>query len=224
MVTNSWFHRPLRMKKAAKEQFDRWAEGYDKSILQRLIFTPAHDLIFGELNLDAPCHILDIGCGTCVFGFAIAAQSPSSRIFCMDLSHEMAQRAKLKRDRCRALMDTVGMVKITIADSEHLPYADGSLDYVTCSNSFHHYPRQEKVVREMYRVLKPGGKVIIVDGCRDTLIGRFIYDCIVRILEGHIRHLSSGEFRALLAGCGFGQLRQKTSYRGLPLLLTAATK
>lgn len=212
------------MKKAAREQFDRWAEGYDRSILQRLLFRPAHDLILGELNLDVPCHILDIGCGTCVFGFAIAAQSPSSRIFCMDLSHKMARNAKVKWDRCRALMDTMGVVKITMADSEHLPYSDGCLDYVTCSNSFHHYPHQEKVVREIYRVLKPGGKAIIVDGCKDTLIGSFIYDCIVRLVEGHIRHLSSGEFRALLADCGFGQVRQKTSFRGLPILLTAATK
>lgn len=212
------------MKKAARKQFDRWAGGYDRSILQRLLFRPAHDLILGEMNLDAPCHILDIGCGTCVFGFAIAAQSPSSRIFCMDLSHEMAQKAKAKWDRCRALMDTMGVVKITIADSDHLPYKDDSLDYVTCSNSFHHYPHHEKVVREIYRVLKPGGKAIIVDGCKDTLMGRFIFDGIVQLVEGHIRHLSSGEFSALLEGSGFGQVRQKISFRGLPLLLTAATK
>jgi hypothetical protein len=55
-------------------------------------------------------------------------------------------------------------------------------------------------------------------------VGRFIYDFIVRILEGHIRHLNAGEFRELFAGCGFVNIRQRTRCRGLPILLTAAMK
>lgn len=216
-------HRHARVKKAAREEFDQWADGYDRSILQRFLFKPAHDLILSEINLCGSPHILDIGCGTCVFGFRIAAQSPSSNIFCVDLSHEMAQRAKAKRDRVRHLVEKMGTVRITLADSEHLPFTDGSIDYVTCANSFHHYPHPEGVVREMHRVLKPGGTAIIVDGCRDTLPGRFIFDLIVTLMEGDIRHLPAGEFRELFARCGFSRIRQKTHLLGIPILLTAAS-
>ena len=215
-------HRHARAKKAARVEFDRWAGGYDRSILQRFLFKPSHDLILGEINLANSPHILDIGCGTCVFGFRVAAQSPSSNIFCVDLSHEMAQRAKVKLDRLRHLAEERGTIRITLGDSEHLPFADSTIDYVTCANSFHHYPHQERVVREMHRVLKPGGMALIVDGCKDTLHGRFIFDLLVALVEGDIRHLSAGEFREIFTRCGFSSIRQKTHLRGIPILLTAA--
>lgn len=211
------------VKKAAKAEFDRWADGYDRSILQRFLFKPAHDLILSEIDLDGSPHILDIGCGTCVFGFRIAAQSPSSNIFCVDLSHEMAQKAKAKRDRVLRLAEEMGTVRVTLADSEHLPFTDGSIDYVTCANSFHHYPHPEGVVREMHRVLKPGGTALVVDGCRDTLPGRVIFDLIVTLMEGDVRHLSAGEFRELFTQCGFTHVRQRTHLLGIPILLTAAS-
>lgn len=216
-------HRHARIKKEAREEFDQWAGGYDRSILQRFLFKPAHDLILSEIRLDVSPHILDIGCGTCVFGFRVAAQSPFSSIFCVDLSHEMTQRAKAKRDRLRHLAEKRGSIKIALCDSEHLPFTDSSIDYVTCSNSFHHYPHPDGVVREMHRVLKPGGKALVVDGCTDTLPGRFIFNFIVELMEGDVRHLTGGEFRELFMRCGFGRIVQKTNLRWLPILLTAAT-
>lgn len=221
-MTHVSSHRHARAKKAARVEFDQWAGGYDRSILQRFLFKPSHDLILGEMDFADSPHILDIGCGTCVFGFRVAAQSPSSNIFCVDLSHQMAQRAKAKRDRVRHLAEEMGAVRITLADSEHLPFTDSSIDYVTCANSFHHYPHPEGVVREMHRVLKPGGTALVVDGCRDTLPGRFIFDLIVALVEGDVRHLSAGEFREIFTRCGFSRIRQKTHLRGLPILLTAA--
>jgi SAM-dependent methyltransferase len=222
-VKEFYSHRHVRVKKAAKTEFDRWAGGYDRSILQRFLFKPAHDLILGEIDLAGSPQILDIGCGTCVFGFRIAALSPSSSIFCVDLSHEMAQRAKTKRDGMRRLAEETGTVRITLADSEHLPFTDNSIDYVTCANSFHHYPHPEGVVREMHRVLKPGGTALVVDGCRDTLPGRVIFDLIVTLMEGDVRHLSAGEFRGLFTSCGFTGVRQRTHLLGIPILLTAAS-
>ncbi len=56
-------------------------------------------------------------------------------------------------------------------DSERLPFASGSFDIVTCANSFHHYPRQDRAVAEMRRVLRPGGRLMIIDGYRDGAMG-----------------------------------------------------
>ena len=52
---------------------------------------------------------------------------------------------------------------LRVGDSEHLPWNDESFDIVTCIASFHHYPNPEPVLREMKRVLKHGGSLIIAD-------------------------------------------------------------
>ena len=61
-----------------------------------------------------------------------------------------------------------GQVLPVQGDSERLPFATGSFDFVTCTNSFHHYPRQNRAVVEMHRVLRPGGRLLIIDGYRDA--------------------------------------------------------
>ncbi|HRZ86338.1 MAG TPA: class I SAM-dependent methyltransferase [bacterium] len=213
---------PLKMKDTARAEFDGWAHKYDRSILQRFLFKPSHDLIMSEIDSGRHVRILDIGCGTCVFAFRMASQFPYSSIFCMDLSCEMVGKAKKKLDLA-VTAGGAGTVKIKIADSEHLPYASNSFDYITCSNSFHHYPRQERVAREMHRVLKPGGRALIVDGFKDNIVGRFIYDGIVEWLEGDVRHLNSGDFKELFGKAGFSPVKHRNNFKGLPIMMVVAT-
>ena len=105
-------------------------------------------------------------------------------------------------------------------DSERLPFPAGAFDVVTCANSFHHYPHQDCAVAEMYRVLKPGGRLFLVDGCRDGLWGWFIYDVCVAGVEGDVLHASARRIRSLFGRAGFVETRQKV-YPGLaPFLLT----
>jgi ubiquinone/menaquinone biosynthesis C-methylase UbiE len=210
-----------RTKKAAEDEFDGWARKYDRSILQRFLFTPAHNLIMGEIDTGRHARILDVGCGTCVFAFRMAAHFPRAGIFCIDLSGEMLRAAKKKLDA----RPGAGAIRIKMADSERLPYANNTFDYITCSNSFHHYPDQGSVAREMRRVLKPGGKALIVDGFKDNFIGRFIYDGIVEWIEGGVKHLNSGEFKELFLNAGFGSVAHRNSFLGLPItLIVAAAK
>ncbi len=105
-------------------------------------------------------------------------------------------------------------------DSERLPFPAGAFDVVTCANSFHHYPHQDRAVAEMYRVLKPGGRLFLVDGCRDGLWGWFIYDVCVAGVEGDVLHASARRVRNLFGRAGFVETSQKV-YHGLaPFLLT----
>ena len=115
-----------------------------------------------------------------------------------------------------------GHVQPIQADSERLPFAAGTFDVVTCANSFHHYPHQDRAVAEMHRVLHPGGRLILIDGYRDAPWGWFIYDVCVAGVEGDVHHASSRRLRTLFAQAGLLAIAQKVHRGPAPFLLTEA--
>jgi ubiquinone/menaquinone biosynthesis C-methylase UbiE len=156
---------------------------------------------------------LDVGCGTGLFASRIKTSLPRAQVWAVDLVADMLAKGQ---PRWRRLEDHVFPVQ---GDSERLPFASGTFDFVTCANSFHHYPRQERAVCEMHRVLRPGGRLLIIDGYRDAPWGWFIYDVCVAIREGDVYHASARRFRELMTRAGLQAVAQKV-YRGpAPFLL-----
>jgi ubiquinone/menaquinone biosynthesis C-methylase UbiE len=201
----------------ASREFGRWSEKYDRSVLQWLLFGPTHRSIIrrirGEFE-DRPLTILDVGCGTGVFATRIREALPHAQVWGVDLVAAMLAEG---RSRWRAYRGHVTPVQ---GDSERLPFSSGAFDVVTCANSFHHYPHQQRAVEEMHRVLKSGGRLILVDGNRDGPWGWFIYDVCVAGVEGDVLHASARRVRDLFAGVGFVETDQEV-HRGLaPFLLT----
>ena len=79
-------------KVQATREFDRWSQGYDRCILQRLLFGPSHRAIIARVRARsgaAPLAILDVGCGTGVFASRIRAASPRSTGWGVDLVSAM---------------------------------------------------------------------------------------------------------------------------------------
>ena len=204
-------------KHQAIQEFQGWSRGYDRCILQRLLFGPSHYAIIARIeasSTERPLAILDVGCGTGVFASGIRAALPQASVWGVDLVAAM-----LAQGRRRWQSDPDHVVAVQ-GDSERLPFPARSFDVVTCANSFHHYPHQKMAVAEMHRVLKPGGRLLLVDGCRDGLWGWFIYDICVAAVEGDVRHASARTARQLFDQAGFVQTTQ-TAYPGLaPFLLT----
>ena len=203
-------------KEESQSQFDYWSKSYDDSLLQRLLFVPAHDYMIGEMGgpADRGLRLLDIGCGTGNFVRRVLSEHKSAEVWGLDFSRKMI-RAGAQR---HASEDS--RVRFVQADSETLPLADDSFDVVTCSNSFHHYPNQTAAVAEMYRVLRPGGRLLIVDGYRDRLWGRFIFDVCVVAVEGAVHHASARRFREIFYEAGFRSVRQQARLGLAPFLLT----
>lgn len=206
-------------KDQATHEFTRWSESYDRSILQWLLFGPSHRAILRRVRAehgDRPLRILDIGCGTGLFAARIREAFPRAEVVGIDLVSGMLQKG---RERWRQHAANVFPVQ---ADSERLPFARGTFDVVTCCNSFHHYPNQAAAVAEMRRVLRPGGRLMLIDGYRDRPWGWLIYDVCVAGIEGEVHHASARRFRDLFTAAGFEAVTQKV-HRGLaPFLLSEA--
>lgn len=183
-------------KSSAKQQFDSWSRGYDRSILQRLFFRPSHDKVLDAARIPPAAKVLDVGCGTGLFARRMVAERPDISVTGLDISDGMLEKARRNCADCP-------QVRLVKGDSETLPFPDDSFDLVTCVHSFHHYPHQQQVVAEMHRVLRPGGQVIIVDGDRDRWWGWLVFDLVVTTIEGLVHHCSARRFRELYLLAGF---------------------
>jgi len=123
---------------AEADRYDRARPSYPAELVSRLATT----------GLD----VLDVGCGTGALAAEIRSALPRATIWGVDLVAGMLAGGRI---RWQAIRDHALPVQ---GDSERLPFPDGAFDLVTCTNSFHHYPDQERAVAEMHRVLKPGRK------------------------------------------------------------------
>jgi ubiquinone/menaquinone biosynthesis C-methylase UbiE len=212
-------------KAAAQRQFDSWAGWYDRSILNQLLFRPGYEVLLEELVLwrgddPTPFRVLDVGCGTgTLAGLIVGSSLPASAVG-LDYAVEMCRAAATKA----AAGGIAERARFTNGDSEHLPFADDSFDVVACANSFHHYPHQDAVIREFARVVRPGGRVMLVDGFRDNLIGWVVFDAGVASFEKGVHHAPWPQVRGYFQAAGLQHIRQRKYGVWAPLLVTVGVR
>ena len=183
-------------KASARRWFDRRAGGYESGFTARWR-DPAQRASLAALELTPRDRLLDVGCGT---GWAVrTAAASADSVVGVDLSPEMIRRA-------RELAGGIDNVAFAIADSERLPFPDGAFTAVLCSNSFHHYPGADAAVREMTRMLAPGGRLVIGDACADLLAARIADRLLRRFEPGHVRLYRSAELGAFLQRAGLSRV------------------
>jgi len=206
-------------KQQVAQEFTRWSNSYDRSILQWLLFGPSHRVLIRRISDVAGgrrIKMLDVGCGTGVFAARVRAALPRVEVCGVDLVPEM-----LRKGQGRWRRDP-GHVFPVRGDSERLPFGSQTFDIVTCANSFHHYPHQDRAVAEMRRVLRFGGRLMIIDGYRDGPWGWFIYDVCVAGVEGDVHHASAQRFRDLMRQAGLQAVAQRVFHGPAPFLITEA--
>ncbi|MCB9858278.1 MAG: methyltransferase domain-containing protein [Phycisphaerales bacterium] len=223
--TTAELHRRRAVKHKARTQFDSWAHTYDRSIVQHLLFQPSYRLFMQELyrwrkNLEAPFDLLDIGAGTGTWTAMVAGSPlPSRQVVGLDYSKNMCRLGHRKASEIGA-----GAPHFINGDAEHLPFDDASFDAVTCSNSFHHYPHQQAAIIEMRRILRPGGRLMLIDGFRDNVIGWTLFDVFITRAESTptaaVHHASWSQMRTYFEHAGFTNIRQKKTGIWAPIFIT----
>ncbi|MVX64297.1 methyltransferase domain-containing protein [Clostridium chromiireducens] len=139
-------------KEKSIKHFNSTAGEYDSSFDGRFVKV-MYEPLLDELDKNVEGKFLDVGCGT---GNILCKLVNGKReLFGIDLSENMV------RECSKRMKDNA---EIKVADAEHMPYKDNFFDVLICNASFHHYPHPAEVLKEMKRVLKNGGRLLIGEG------------------------------------------------------------
>ena len=88
--------------------------------------------------------------------------------------------------------------EISLADAEALPFSEEFFNAVWCNDSFHHYPDPKRAAFEAWRVLKPGGSLIIGDVWQPAPARALMNAWMPYSQEGDVRIYSENEMRTIL--------------------------
>jgi ArsR family transcriptional regulator len=108
------------------------------------------------LRLMPPMVIADLGAGEGAFALLLAQQA--KKVIAVDSSAKM-----IEVGREQALRHGVENLEYRLGDMEEIPIGDGEVDLVFFSQSLHHALHPERAVEDVWRILKPGGRIVILD-------------------------------------------------------------
>ena len=157
----------------------------------------------GHLSVSERDMILDVGCGGGKTVSKLAATATEGRVYGVDFSEESVAVSK----KTNAGSIAAGRVEIRQASVSQLPFPDGMFDLVTAVETHFWWPDIPGDTREIFRVVKPGGKFIVIAEIykgANTLAARLAEKYADR---SPIKLLSVEEHRDLLSNAGFTDIQ-----------------
>jgi len=148
--------------------------------------------------------ILDIGCGGGSTIRKLAGIATDGKVYGIDYSEESV---KISRKTTRKLIKA-GHVKVQHGSVSNLPFLNSMFDLVTAVETHYFWPDLINDLKEVMRVLKPGGMLIIIGG--DYRGGK--YDKPKWIALGDMAYYSIKEFRGLLSAVGYSEIEVFEDY------------
>ena len=159
-----------------------------------LAATRMYSLALAELALQPDDELLDVGCGA---GVLLARARSARYVAGLDASQIQIGLARRRlADRLRA-----GTAELVVADARKLPWSEGRFSAAVCVNALQFVPDPERALRELVRVLHPGGRALVIidpppqhpaaSGTRDA-IGEWRW--------------SAADAQGLMAGAGFSDV------------------
>ncbi len=182
-------YNDTRNKKAqVEEMFDNIAHSYD--FLNHL-FSMGIDITWRKEAVEFigtihPKKILDVASGTGDFAFETLHLKPE-KVIAFDLSEAMLGYGKEKANKLNAQ----NIIEFVKGDSEKIPFADNSFDAITVGFGIRNFENLETGLKEMFRVLRLGGKVAILEA---SMPGNTIIRAFYSLYFGKIVPLIGGVF------------------------------
>ena len=200
MATAGFYYILMAKKEGIRKLFDRIAGDYDRlnHILSLNIDKGWRKKAAREIaDTNHPMHVLDVACGTGDFTIEIARHlGKGSSITGIDISEEMMKIGRQKLAQAGIAADMVQ------GDCEDLAYSDGTFDRISVGFGVRNFNNIEKGLMEMHRVLKPGGKLVILElSIPSNPVIRFFYKLY---------------FLKILPAVGGWISRQRSAYEYLP--------
>lgn len=144
------------------QHFERWSRTYEDSWMQTRLFNRVHAAVLDlAASLPAPASVLDVGCGTGRLLRAAAVRWPAAQLIGVDPAEGMV-------DIARHLTPGATIYR---GLAESLPLADASVDLAFSTVSLHHWHDPAGGVREIARVVRPGGHFILADFATPRVLG-----------------------------------------------------
>jgi demethylmenaquinone methyltransferase / 2-methoxy-6-polyprenyl-1,4-benzoquinol methylase len=226
----------MQSKSTIYKTFNSIAKRYD--LLNRILTLGLDTLWRRKLAKRVPKNtitLLDLATGTGDQIISILKRRKAVRkVFGLDLSEKMLQRAYEKIARYRFY----SKVTFLHASSTAVPLDDTRMDCITVSFGMRNFDEQQKALQEMYRLLKPGGKLLILEFFQPSKkvapifqffmkkiaapIGKFIsrdpnaYQYLFESIENYYR---PDEFEALVKKCGFSSARTSNLFLSIVNLI-----
>ncbi len=165
--------------------------------------------------------VLDVATGTGHTAFAFAPHVKS--VIATDITPEMLNEGeKLK------IENGIANVEFQLADAHELPFEDATFDIVTCRRAAHHFVDIAQALREMKRVLKPGGRLVIDDRSvpEDDFVDTTLNRLDVLHDRSHVRECRPSEWERMMqeAGCKIEVIEMYPKHRPLSALTEKADR
>ena len=148
----------MNAKEKTMQHFNKTAASYNSTSDGKFV-EPMYEPILNEIQKLQSGKILDVGCGN--GNLFTLLPDGKYELYGVDFSENMILEAK---HNCKT------KASFLVADVEALPFKDNSFDIIVCNASFHHYIHPNKALREMQRVLKDGGILLIGDPYVPSLV------------------------------------------------------
>lgn len=149
-----------------------------------------------RLSMAGRERVLDVGCGTGELLARIAAKYPAAPLAGLDPVPQMLELAK---EKLRPDVD------LRVGWANDLPWPPESFDVVISCNMFHYITHPVEAVREMARVLRPGGTLVITDWCDDFLACRLCSVYLRLTSKAHYKTYRQAECVSLLRQAGHAE-------------------
>ncbi|MGO9438639.1 MAG: ArsR/SmtB family transcription factor [Terracidiphilus sp.] len=146
------------------------------------------------LHLLPPMTIADLGAGD--GGSAVLLSQNALRVIGVDSSEKMLDVAREQSRRAGA-----SNVEFRLGEMEEVPIDDASVDLVFFSQSLHHAARPERALREGWRILRPGGRIVILD------LAKHRFEEARELYADEWLGFTEAEIEAMLTSAGFTDVR-----------------